>query len=57
MMFSIIVAAVFVLGGLVCYASCCVAANADRMSEEYWQRKIADQKLENLKNRKNDDII
>lgn len=56
-MFSIVVAAVFVVGGLICYVSCCAAANADRMSEEYWQRKIADQKLENLKNRKNDDII
>lgn len=57
MMFSIVVAAVFVIGGLICYASCYVASNADRLSEEYWQRKIADQQLENLKNRKNDDII
>ena len=57
MIFSIIVAAVFVIGGLICYASCCVASNADRPSEEYRQRKIADQQLENLKNRKNDDII
>lgn len=56
-MFSIVVAAVFVIGGLICYASCYVASNADRLSEEYWQLKIADQKLENLKNRKNDDII
>lgn len=57
MMFSIVVAAVFVIGGLICYASCYVASNADRSSEEYWQHKIADQQLENLKNRKNDDII
>ena len=57
MIFSIIVAVVFVIGGLICYASCYVASNADRLSEEYWQRKIADQQLENLKNRKNDDII
>lgn len=57
MIFSIILALVFVFGALVCYASCCVASNADRLSEEYWQRKIADQQLENLKNRKNDDII
>ena len=52
-----ILALVFLFGALVCYASCCAAARADRMSEEYWQRKIADQQLENLKNRKNDDII
>lgn len=57
MIFSIILALVFVFGALVCYASCCAASNADRLSEEYWQRKIADQQLENLKNRKNDDII
>ena len=57
MIFSIIIAIVFLFGALVCYASFCVAANADRMSEEYWQRKIADQQLENLKNSKNDDII
>lgn len=57
MIFSIIVASIFVLGALICYASCCAASNADRLSEEYWERKIADQKLENLKNRKNDDII
>ena len=57
MMFSIVVAVVFVIGGLICYASCYVASNADHISEEYWQRKIADQQLENLKNRKNDDII
>ena len=39
-MFSIIVAAVFVIGGLICYASCCAAANADRMSEEYFRLKM-----------------
>ena len=49
MIFSIIIAIIFLLAGLICYASCYVASNADRMSEEYWQRKIADQKLENLK--------
>lgn len=57
MIFSTIVAVVFVIGGLICYTSCYTASKADRPSEEYWERKIADQKLENLKNRKNDDII
>ena len=57
MIFSIIIASVFVLGALILYSSCCAASRADHMSEEYWQRKIADQQLENLKNSKNDDII
>jgi len=53
MIFSIIVAGVFLFAALVCYASCCAAANADRMSEEYWLKKIQENKNENLKNRKN----
>ena len=53
MIFSIIIAIVFLFAALICYASCCAASRVDHMSEEYWQRKIADQQLENLKNRKN----
>ena len=52
MVFAIIVASVFVFGALVGYASCCVAYRADYMSDEYWQKKIADQQLKNLKNKK-----
>ena len=52
MIFSIIVAIAFFLGALVCYISCCAASRVDHMSEEYWQKKIADQQLKNLKNRK-----
>lgn len=52
--FSIIVAAVFVFGALICYASCCAAANADRQTEEYFRLKIQENevksKTENLKN-------
>jgi G:T-mismatch repair DNA endonuclease (very short patch repair protein) len=51
MIFSIILACVFALAALLMYASCCAAANADRMSEEYWLKKISEN--ENLKNRKN----
>ena len=51
--FTIILAGVFLLGGLVCYASCCVAARADRQSEEYFRLKIQENevksKTENLK--------
>ena len=35
MIFSIIIAIVFAFGALICYASCVVAARADRMSEKY----------------------
>ena len=41
MIFSIIVAGVFLFAALVCYASCCAASRADHMNEEYWQHKIA----------------
>lgn len=54
MIFSIIVASVFVFGGLVGYASCYVAARADRRSERYYYRKMqekeAQRQKENLKN-------
>lgn len=49
MIFSIIVAAVFVFGAFVCYASCCASAKADRMSEEYFVLKEAERRSENLK--------
>lgn len=39
MITGIVIATVFVFGALVCYASCCVAAKADRMSEEYFREK------------------
>lgn len=45
MVFSIIVAAVFVFGALVCYASCCVASRADRQSEEYFALKEQENKV------------
>lgn len=44
MVFSIIVAAVFVFGAFVCYASCCAASEADRMSEEYFALKEQERK-------------
>lgn len=53
MIFSIILAGVFVFGALICYASCCTAANADRQSEEYFYLKMqetdAKRQNENLK--------
>ena len=50
MIFSIILASVFVFGALVCYASCCAAARADRQSEEYFALKEAKRQSKNLKN-------
>lgn len=49
MMFSIILASVFVFGALICYASCCTAARADRQSEEYFALKEQERKSQNLK--------
>ena len=37
MIFSIIIAIIFAFGALVCYASCVVAARADKMSEKYME--------------------
>ena len=51
MIFSIIVAGVFVFGALVCYASCVAAGRADRQSEEYFALKEAKRRSENLKNK------
>lgn len=45
MIFSIILAGVFVFGALVCYASCCAAARADRQSEEYFALKEQENKV------------
>lgn len=45
-MFLIVVAAVFVIGGLICYSSCCAAANADRQSEEYFRLKMQEKDME-----------
>ena len=50
MIFSIIVAGIFVFGALVCYASCCAAARADRQTEEYFALKEAERRSKNLKN-------
>ena len=54
MMFSIIVAGVFVFGALVCYTSCAAAGRADRKSEEYYRLKMQEKEVkkrnENLKN-------
>ena len=50
MIFSIILASVFVFGALLCYASCCTAAQADRQNEEYFALKEQERKSENLKN-------
>jgi len=49
MIFSIILASVFVFGALVCYASCCAAARVDRQSEEYFALKEQERKSQNLK--------
>ncbi len=57
MIFLIILAGVFVFGALVCYASCCAAARADRQSEEYFALKEQERKTQNLKKSKNSDII
>lgn len=55
MIFSIIVAGVFVFGALVCYASCAAAGHADERSERYYYRKMmekeAKKRNENLKNK------
>ena len=57
MIFSIILAGVFVFAALVCYASCCAAARADRQSEEYFYLKMqemdAKKHSENLKDSEN----
>jgi len=53
MIFSIIVAAVFVFAAIVCYASCCASSKADQMSEEYFALKEAEKRSENLKKSKN----
>lgn len=44
MIFSIMVASVFVFGGLVCYASCVAASRADRQNEEYFALKEAERR-------------
>ena len=49
MIFSIIIAIVFAFAAIVCYASCCAGAKADRMSEEYFALKEAEKRSENLK--------
>ena len=53
MIFSAIVASVFVIGGLVCYVSCWVAGRADEQSERYYYRKMLEKEAkkenENLK--------
>ena len=46
MIFSIILAGVFIFGALVCYASCSAAARADRQSEEYFDLKEQERKNE-----------
>lgn len=46
MIFSIIVASVFVIGGLVCYASFAAAANADRQTEEWFRLKMQEKDAE-----------
>lgn len=51
MIFSIILAGIFVFGALICYASCCAAANADRQSEEYFYLKM--QEMEANRQNKN----
>ena len=51
MIFSIIVASVFLFAALVCYASCSAASHADRQSEEYFALKEAKRRSENLKNK------
>lgn len=50
-MFSIIIAVVFVFGALICYASCCAAARADRQTEEYFALKEVEKRSKNLKNK------
>ena len=44
-MFTFAICITLLIGALICYASCYVAASADRQSEEYWQKR----KSENLK--------
>lgn len=44
-MFTFILCITLLIGALVCYVSCCAAANADRKSEEYWHKRNS----ENLK--------
>ena len=39
MIFSIVIAIVFAFAAIICYASCCAAARADQMSEEYFALK------------------
>lgn len=44
MIFSIVLVSVFVFGALICYASCSVAARADRQTEEYFALKEQERK-------------
>ena len=46
MIFSIIVAAVFLFGALVCYASCCAASRADRQTEEWFKLHMQEKEVE-----------
>ena len=46
MVFSIIIAITIAFAALVCYASCCAAANADRQSEEYFRLKMQEKDAE-----------
>ena len=48
MIFSIVIAIVFAFAAIICYASCCAGARADRMSEEYFAFKEAEKRSENL---------
>ena len=46
MIFSIVIAIVFAFAAIVCYASCCAGAKADRQSEEYFALKEQERKNE-----------
>ena len=55
--FSILIAITFLFAALVCYVSCYAAGRADRISEEYYRKKMQEKNSENLKNSENSDII
>ena len=49
-MFTLIFIIAIAFAAIVCYASCCAAARADRQTEEYFALKEAERRSENLKN-------
>ncbi len=53
MITAIVIAIVFAFGAIVCYASCVVAARADKMHEQYWEEHKNEFYGQNKNNKQN----